>query len=121
VAGRFPLYTDEDVRGPLIKALTKAGWDIVRAIDTFPQRTPDLMHFEQAATLGRVLVTNDEDHEVTADQWYRAERTFPGVIAWRQKVYDQMTYGEIVKAFEELAAKDNPFSPYPIVFIKRKA
>jgi hypothetical protein len=121
VAGRFPLYTDEDVRGPLIKALRKAGWDIVRAIDTFPQRTPDLLHFERAAALGRVLVTNDEGHEATADQWYRAERTFPGLIAWPQRVYDQMTYGEIVEAFEELAAKDNPFSPYPIIFIRPKA
>jgi hypothetical protein len=89
VAGRFPLYTDVDVRGPLIKALIKAGWDIVRAIDTFPQRTRDLIHFEGAAALGRVLVTNDEDYEVTADQWYRAERSFPGLIAWPQKVYDQ--------------------------------
>lgn len=121
MAGRFPLYTDEDVRGPLIKALTKAGWDIVRAVDTFPQKTPDLTHFEQAAALERVLVTNDEDHEVTADQWYRAGRTFPGLIAWPQKVYDQITYGEIVEAFEKLAAKDDPFFPYPIVFIKPKA
>jgi hypothetical protein len=31
VAARFPLYTDADVRGPLIKALKKAGWDVVRA------------------------------------------------------------------------------------------
>ncbi len=121
MAGRFPLYTDEDVRGPLIKALTKAGWDIVRAIDTFPERTPDLVHFERAVALGRVLVTHDEDHAVTADQWYRSGRRFPGLIAWPQKVYDQMTYGEIVEAFEKLAAKDNPFSQYPIVFIKPRA
>ena len=33
MAGRFPLYADADVRGPLIKALRNAGWDVVRAID----------------------------------------------------------------------------------------
>ena len=63
MAGRFALYTDADVHGPLIKALRNAGWDIVRAIDAFPERTPDLTHFEHAVALGRVLVTNDEDQE----------------------------------------------------------
>jgi hypothetical protein len=31
-----------------------------------------------------------------------------------------MTNGEIVEVFEELAARDDPFSPYPIVRIKPK-
>jgi hypothetical protein len=120
VAGRFPLYTDADVRGPLIKALRNAGWDVLRAIDVFPTRTPDLTHFEHAASLGRVLVTNDEDQEVIADQWYREDRAFLGVIAWRQKVYEQMTYGEILECFEELAKQENSFATYPVVRIKPK-
>jgi hypothetical protein len=63
VAGRFPIYADADVRGPLIKALTKAGWDVVRAIDLYPERSSDLTHFERAVAMGRILVTNDEDQE----------------------------------------------------------
>jgi Domain of unknown function (DUF5615) len=118
VIGRFPLYTDADVRGPLINALEKAGWDVLRAIDAFPERTPDLTHFERAVALGRVLVSNDEDQEVTADQWYRDGRPFPGVVAWRQKVYAQMTYGEILEWFEELARRESPFAGYPILRIK---
>ena len=120
MAGRFPLYTDADVHGPLIKALKKAGWDIVRAIDALPEGADDLPHFERAIALSRVLVTNDEDQEVLADQWYREGRPFRGVVAWRQEAYSQMTNGEILEAFEELAAHDNPFSPYPIVRIKPK-
>jgi hypothetical protein len=120
VAGRFPLYTDADVRGPVIKALKKAGWDIVRAIDELPEGASDLPHFERAVALGRVLVTNDEDHEVTADHWYRLRRPFPGVVAWRQRTYSRMTATEIVQAFEEIAAQEDPFSPYPIVRIKPK-
>jgi len=120
VAGRFPLYTDADVRGPLIKALKKAGWDVLRAIDAFPEKTPDLTHFERAVALGRVLVTNDEDQEVTADQWYRVGRPFPGLIAWRQKVYGQMTYGEILEYFEKLARQDHPFAAYPILHVKSR-
>lgn len=67
MAGRFALYTDADVRGPLIKPLRKAGWDVFRATEAFPERTLDLTHFERAAFLGRVLVTNDEDQGVIAD------------------------------------------------------
>ena len=60
MAGRFPLYTDNDVRGTLVKAVRQAGWDVVRGVDTFPQKTPDPEHFEKAAELGRALVTNDQ-------------------------------------------------------------
>ena len=58
MAGRFPLYTDADIRGHLVKAFIERGWDVVRAIDLFPEATPDLQHFEKAAELDRVLVTN---------------------------------------------------------------
>jgi hypothetical protein len=116
VAGRFPLYAD--VRGTLIKGLLQLGWDVVRAIDVFPEGTEDLPHFERAVALGRVLVTNDEDQEATADQWYRAERPFPGVIAWCQKLYRQVSNAEILECFENLARQDEPFAAYPIIHLK---
>ena len=50
VAARFPLYADADVHGPLIAALCQRGWDIVRAIDRFPQGTA--LH---VVRVGRVL------------------------------------------------------------------
>lgn len=59
MAGRFPPYTDADIRGPLVKALRNTGWDIVRAIDEMVEGTKNPPHFERAVKLGRVLVTND--------------------------------------------------------------
>ena len=118
MAGRFPLYTDADVRGPLVKALKQAGWDVVRAIDELPEGALDPPHFERAAALGRVFVANDEGQEVRANKWYKQGRAFPGLVTWRQKDYSKMTYGEIVEVFEELAAQENPFLPYPIVRVK---
>ena len=117
MAGRFPLYTDADVRGPLIKALKSAGWDIARAIDEMVEGTSDPPHFEHAVKLGRVLATNVAGQEARAQQWYEAKRSFPGLIVWRQAVYDQMTYGQLVDAFEELAGQDDPFAHYPIIRI----
>ena len=117
MAGRFPLYTDANVRGPLIEALKQAGWDVVRAIDLLPEGGKDLAHFEQAGALGRVLVANDAGQETKAQQWYDEGRDFPGLIVWRQAVYDEMSFRELVAAFEQLARQDTPFSPYPIVRI----
>jgi len=51
LAGRFPLYTDNDVHGDLVKAFRRAGWDVVRGVDTFPENTLDPEHFEKAAEL----------------------------------------------------------------------
>jgi hypothetical protein len=39
VAGRFSLYTDADVDGPVVKALQSAGWDVLRAIDAYREET----------------------------------------------------------------------------------
>jgi hypothetical protein len=60
VAGRFPLYTDADTHGPVVEGLRQRGWDILRAIDRFPERTSGLTHFEEAARLGRVLISLPE-------------------------------------------------------------
>lgn len=40
MAGRFPLYTDADVNGPVVQALVDRGWDVVRAIDALAQQLP---------------------------------------------------------------------------------
>jgi hypothetical protein len=79
--------------------------------------TKDAPHFERAVALGRVLVTNDAGHEARAQEWFEAKRTFPGLVVWRQAVYDQMTYGQLVEAFEQIARQDDPFAAYPIIRI----
>ena len=41
MAAGFPLNTDADFHGPLIDALLDHGWDLVRAMDLYPQGTDD--------------------------------------------------------------------------------
>ena len=118
MAGRFPLYTDADIRGHLVKAFIERGWDVVRAIDLFPKATPDLQHFEKAAELDRVLVTNDQPSIDIAHSWLREGRSFRAMITWPQVHYDRMTDGDILEKFEPLAEQDEPFDPdYPIVHL----
>ncbi len=51
MAGKFPLYTDADIRGSLVKGLRKHGRDVVRSVEAFPEGTDDDVHFEKAAEL----------------------------------------------------------------------
>jgi hypothetical protein len=51
VAGRFPLYTDADVPGPIVAALVRHGWDVARAVDLYAQ--PCVMRVTPAGAEGR--------------------------------------------------------------------
>lgn len=117
VAGRFPLYTDADVQGQVVEALLAAGWDVLRAIDAFPERIMDPVHFEEAARLGRVLVSNDRRLTVIAHTWLVEGRPFRGMITWPQAHYETASAGAFLRAFEALAAKGDPFGSYPIVHL----
>ncbi len=120
MAGRFRLYTDTDIHGPIVKALMRSGWDVLRGIDAYPERTPDLVHLERAVNERRVLVSNDVDMKALGEKWFEDGRLFPGLIWWPRSHYRRMTPGDFLNAFEELAAVEDPFSLYPIVYIKPK-
>jgi hypothetical protein len=117
VAGRFTLYTDEDLNGPVVDALQDAGWDLVRAIDLYPEGTPDAVHFERAARDRRALVTNDRRITAIGHAWLGEGRPFRGLICWPRAHYKRMSPRDFVDSFEELAQQDNPFA-YPIIHIK---
>jgi hypothetical protein len=120
VAGRFPLYTDADVNGPVVQALVDHGWDVLRAIDAFPEGTADEVHFGYAARESRVMVANDIDVKLLAERWHAKQRPFRGLIWWVREHYRQMGPGDFVEAFEELARQDDAFAAYPILHIKPK-
>ena len=118
--GRFPLYTDADIHGPLVDALVQKGWDVLRAIDRFPQGTDDSIHFEEAVRLGRVLVANDSDMKALAERWLSEGRRFHGLVWWPRKQYASMSVSQVADCFETLAQQHEPFAEYPIVFIKHR-
>jgi hypothetical protein len=111
VTGRFSLYTDADVNGDLVKALRRAGWDVVRAMNLYPEGTDDIVHFTRAAQMGRVLVACDRDQLGIAAQWLAEGRPFRGLISWPQSYHPDVPIAAFVKAFEALAEQpDDPFT-----------
>ena len=116
MAGRFPLYTDADVYGPLLDGLIHRGWDVVRAVRIRPEGEDDIIHFRLAAEQNRVLVACDHHQLRFALAWIDKGEPFRGYITWKQKHHDHMRVGEFLEAFEALAAEDNPFD-YKIRYI----
>jgi hypothetical protein len=116
VAGRFPLFTDENVDGPLVEALRHHGWDVVRAIEIFGEKTDDTVLFEWAAAQGRAFVTTDDGIEALAERWVREWRPFR-MVRWKQRRQVNVSKSGFVDAFETLARKENAFA-YPIEYLK---
>ncbi len=116
MSGRFPLYTDENVKGPLIKALRNGGWDLVRAVDVLPEGTEDEEQFEYAARENRVFVSSDEPFLAIASRWLREGRPFR-MVTWPQEHHKKITITAFVRKFEALARAEHPFANYPLVHI----
>jgi hypothetical protein len=96
VPGRFPLYTDADIHGPVVEALIDTGWDVLRAIDALPEGTLDGPHFKRAADEERVYVANDRRIEPIAHAWLAEGRRFRGMICWPRTHYARMSAGDFL-------------------------
>ena len=118
MAGRFPLLSDACVNDHLVRGLKDRGWDVVRAVDLYPEATKDEVLFARAAAEGRVFVTNDRPSEAVAVRWLLEGRPFRGVIAWPVAGYETRSIGDLIEEFEELARLDDPFGTYPVRHLK---
>ena len=120
MAGRFRLYADADIHGPFVHALKSNGWDLVRAVDLYPEGQEDRTDFERAAEERRVLLSNDLDQVRIAQEWILAGRRFEGLVTWPKAQERQSSPTELAEAFEALARESDPFAPFPIVYLKLK-
>jgi len=116
VAGRFPLFTDENVDGTIIRGLRQRGWDVQHAEEEFGEETDDTPIFEYAAKEGRVFVSTDHDILPIANQWLREGRSFR-MIWWEQMETQRILLPVVLDAFDALAAKPNAFA-FPIEYLK---
>ena len=102
--GYPPLYADEAVDGAVVRGLRRLGWDVLRAIDVHPAGTSDEVHFQSAAKMGRLLVSNDQDMLIIAARRQRDGIEFPGLLFWVPGKYQRV--GDILRAFGAAAAQE---------------
>lgn len=106
---RFPILTDENIPGPLVEGLARAGWDVVRAIDVFGQGSIDDRLFEHASAQARVLVSTDRDCLVIAKRWLIDLRPFR-LLYWHQGDHQHTAVGRFLEALDGLAENPNAFA-----------
>ena len=76
----LPLYTDISVRGAIVKALLQEGIDLLRAQDDGMDGIADETVLDRAKVLRRVLLSQDLDFSIIAEQRQASENPFYCVI-----------------------------------------
>src|SRR5262249_14169612 len=109
VSGRFPLLTDENISGPVIEGLRARGWDVVRTIDVFGERSVDEVIFAYAVEKGRVLASSDTDCLAIGQRWLEQGRAFR-MVYWHQGRHQGVRVSAFLDAFDALAAEPNAFA-----------
>ena len=113
----FPLFTDHHVRQPIVSALLRRGWDVLRAVEVFGEKNDDEDLLAWAVAHGRVFVTCDRKMlDEVAMPWLEENRSFR-MIYWWMEHHRRMSDGEIVRGIEALVTKPNAFA-FPIEYIK---
>lgn len=92
------LYADEHIPLAIIEALRRAGHDVLRAIDRYPEGTEDRTHFEAASQENRVLLTQDTDFLALSSSTLAEGRHHAGVIYWPQGTY---RVGQVVRRLKQ--------------------
>ena len=105
---RFPLLTDENVQGPLIHGLRTGGWDVLRTVDVFGERSVDDEIFSYSVEKRRALVSTDHDCLMIGSRWLKEDRSFR-LIYWHQGRHQRVRVSAFLDAFDTLAAKENSF------------
>lgn len=69
----FKLVADENVPTPVVEALRSNGYDVHRAQEEYGQGAPDRDILEACADEDRVILTNDNDFAVLAEDTEHTE------------------------------------------------
>ena len=112
MSGRFPLLADEHVPRPLVQALQRRGWTVMRVVDlpALGQGADDEEVFTYAAEHGFVILSSDERALWRPRRYRDLGQPFPGMVCWPQRHRSRMTVGETVDAIEALGSEEDPFA-----------
>jgi hypothetical protein len=94
------LYMDVHIPRAVTQALRNRGVDIITAQEDQARRLPDPDLLNRSTSLGRVLVTFDEDFLAQAHERQKQGTSFPGNVFGKPM---NLTIGRIIQDLELLA------------------
>ena len=106
------LYADEHVPLAVIKALRRAGYDVLRALDRYPEGTEDVTHFQRAVQESRVFLTQDTDFLALSSDLLSEEKHHPGVVYWPQGAHG---IGQVIRRLKQYLETTTPESRADLV------
>lgn len=96
------IYADHHVPSDVIRGLRLRHIDRLTAAEDGRRQVPDEVLLERATSLGRVLVSMDEDLLVITATWLATGQTFAGLIYGHQL---SVSVGRMVVDIERIATK----------------
>ena len=77
-------YFDQHVPGPTARGLRRRGFDVLTTQDDDTGLWEDEQLLERATSLGRIMVSEDDDFVIIANRWLREGRSFAGLAKGKQ-------------------------------------
>jgi len=99
------LYADEHVPLAVVKALRRAGHDVLRSLEALGEGSDDEDHFLRAIEEDRTILTQDADFlSLSAGILSRGEH-HPGIVYWPQQTY---SIGVLIRRLIAYLATSSP-------------
>ena len=106
---RLPILIDEDVHGPLAKAMrrTVASLDVKTVQETGLRKAPDSVVLEAGATMGRIVISQDmATMPSVAAARIEAGARMPGLILLPRKFKIQEVLRKLVEVADDYSRDD---------------
>ena len=98
-------YTDHHIHRAIVEGLRRRGIDVITAFEDGRETDDDEALLERAASIGRILVTQDQDFLEIAPRWQRIARHFPGIV---YAIQQRIDIGGTIEYLELIAHLKSP-------------
>ncbi len=99
------LYFDVHIPSAILEGLRRRGIDVLTSQEDGTREVEDDVLLQRAATLGRLLISQDADFLAIGQEWQGRGRLFPGIIYAAQM---GISFGRIIDDLELIATCAEP-------------
>jgi hypothetical protein len=98
-------YMDHHIHRAITEGLRRRGIDVLTAFEDGTDEQDDELLLERATSLGRIIVSQDQDFLRIAHRWQSTAREFPGVL---YAIQERVDIGQTIEYLELIAVLKSP-------------